>query len=349
MTAGAPEEDPVADWQRRLAGVLEEAAAIPVDTRGATPFEVASSYRGDRVQLRRYAPSQGALQRSPVLIVYSLINRPFILDLTPQRSLIGALCRAGHPVYLIDWGYARGADRFLTLTDYIEGLLGAAADDVAAAEGARPDLLGVCQGGILALALAALHPQRAARLVTLVTPVDCRTPEDNLARMAADVDFDRMAETFGNIPAELLNAAFVALKPYRLLSERYVDLPELAGRPEALRDFLHLERWMYDSPDQAGRALAAFARELYQRNALLRGELTLGGGTVRLDAIRHPVLNVYAEQDHLVPPAAARALGPAVGSADYRELTFPGGHLGTFISRRAHRELIPEVLGWLAD
>ncbi|ABM62968.1 alpha/beta fold hydrolase [Halorhodospira halophila] len=345
--AERPSGNGLTDWQRRLIETLDQAAALPVDTRGATPFTHHAEV-GPGMHLRRYSPTHGARQR-PVLIVYSLVNRPFILDLTERRSLIAALTRAGHPVYLLDWGYPKGADRFLGLADYIEGFLAAAADEVAASEGTTPDLLGVCQGGVFALCLAALQPQRVHRLVNLVTPVDFHTPGDNLSRMAREVDFDQAARSLGNISAEWLNGVFVALKPYRLLAQRYMDLPELADHPEALHDFLRLERWMYDSPDQAATAFAEFGRECYQRNGLIQGTLQLDGQPVRLANIEHPILNVYAEQDHLVPADAARALGTHVGSGDYGELTFPGGHLGVFISRRAHAELLPRIVAWLAE
>ncbi len=345
--AQSPFDHPLHDWQRRLIETLEQAAELPVDTRGATPFTHHGEV-GPGMHLRRYAP-QAATGQRPVLIVYSLVNRPFILDLTERRSLIAALTRAGHPVYLLDWGYPKGADRFLDLGDYIDDFLATAAEEVAAREGATADLLGVCQGGVFALCLAALQPQRVHRLVNLVTPVDFHTPGDQLSRMAQGVDFDQAAQALGNVSAEWLNSVFVALKPYRLLAQRYMELPELADHPEALHDFLRLERWMYDSPDQAATAFAEFGRECYQRNGLLNGTLTLNGRPVRLSAIEQPVLNVYAEQDHLVPPAAARALGAHVGSTDYGELAFPGGHLGVFISRRAHAELLPRIVAWLAE
>ena len=347
MTEPSDTAEELAAWQRRLVQALDEAGELPVDTRGATPFEAHVVY-GHGVTLRRYPPRATGGQRRPVLIVYSLVNRPFILDLTERRSLIRALCDAGHPVYLLDWGRPQGADRFLTLADYIDGALAKAARDIRAEEGGAPDLLGICQGGVLALCLAALHPARVRRLVTLATPVDCRTPDDHLSRMAQQVDFDRAAQTLGNIPAEWLNGVFVALKPYQLLAQRYAEMPELAGHPEALHDFLRLERWMYDSPDQAAAAFAEFARELYQRNALLDGSLEVAGQRIRLGDIRQPILNIFAQQDHLVPPPAARALGAHVRGSPYEELAFPGGHLGVFISRRAHRELVPRVVSWLA-
>ncbi len=341
--AATPES--LTDWQQRLVAALDTAAHLPVDTRGATPFEVVGEY-GPGITLRHYPPI-GASRKPPVLVVYSLVNRPFILDLTRQRSLIHALNQAGHPVYLVDWGYPRGADRFLTLDDYIGEFLATIAADLGEREQRAADVIGVCQGGVFALALAALFPERVRRLVTLVTPTDFHTPHDTLSRMAQHIDFEQATAALGNVSARWLNPVFVALKPYRLLSQRYVDLPELAERPEALHDFMRMERWMYDSPDQAAAAFAQFGRELYQRNGLVERTFQLDGQVVRLDAIHHPVLNVFAELDHLVPPDAARALGAHVGSSAYREVGFPGGHLGVFISRRAHRELVPAITEWL--
>ena len=111
---------------------------------------------------------------------------------------------------------------------------------------------------------------------------------------------------------------------------------------------MRLERWMYDSPDQAATAFAQFGRLFYQENALLRGNLTLCGSRIGLEQIRAPLFAVYAQHDHLVPPAAARALNQAVHAAEYREAAYNGGHIGVFISRTAHRDLVPEVVAWLS-
>ena len=334
-----------AEWQRRFAQAAGESLGITDATDGATPREAV--WRAGGATLYHYPPAK--VTATPVLIVYSLVNRPFILDLTEERSLVRALRDAGHPVYLLDWGDPAGADRFLELDDYIGDFLRGAARRVAEIHGAPPDLLGVCQGGVFSLCLAALEPSLVRRLITLVTPVDFHTPADTLGRLARKMDFDSVADAFGNVPAAWLNTVFISLKPYRLLSQRYMDLPELAGDPVALADFLRMEHWMYGGPDQAGTAFAQFAKRFYQENALVGDGVELCGQRVTLTAVQAPVLTIFALNDHLVPPAAARALSRHIPSERYREHAFDGGHLGVFVSRRARREIFPKLTAWLAD
>jgi polyhydroxyalkanoate synthase len=270
----------------------------------------------------------------PLLIVYALVNRPTVLDLEPERSLIRGLLQAGLDVYLLEWGDPARADRDTTLADYVCRRLDRAVRRIRTEHDAL-DLLGVCQGGTLALCYAALQPALLRRLVTMVTPVDFHTPENLLAKWARALDVERLVATTGNVPGELLNATFLALQPFRLGLAKYVALADLADDPAALASFLRMERWIFDSPDQAGAAFRQFVGEFYQRNALVAGTLELDGRRVDLRAITLPVLNVYATRDHLVPPSATRPLGRLVGSRAYTERAVPAGHIGIYVSRAA--------------
>jgi len=124
-------------------------------------------------------------------------------------------------------------------------------------------------------------------------------------------------------------------------------LVDILDKPAELENFLRMERWIFDSPDQAGEAFRQFIKDFYQGNKLLKGTLEIGGHRIDLGAITQPVLNIYAEQDHLVPPAASRALEQAVGSTDYTQLAFKGGHIGIYVSSRAQREVPPAIHQWL--
>jgi polyhydroxyalkanoate synthase len=345
----------IAAWQRRLIRALEQAQACPARQASTTTPERRIAL-GNRAQLLHFAgPAEPSTppqeqRRRPVLIVYSLVNRPSILDLTERRSWLRALLDAGHPVYLLDWQEPYGADRFLSLDEHIEHYISTAASLISRQHDASPPhILGICQGGTLALCHALLHPELVGRIVNLVTPVDFHTPHDQLSRMAQQIDLTKVTDALGNISAHWLNAVFVALKPYRLLAQRYLDFPEIADNPQALEDFLRLERWMYDSPNQPATAFAQFVTDFYQRNSLIHGSLEICGKTLRLDELRTPILNIYAEHDHLVPPPAAQALGEHIARESYREICFAGGHLGVFISRRAHHELVPQALAWFAE
>jgi polyhydroxyalkanoate synthase len=285
----------------------------------------------------------------PLLICFALVNRPYVLDLQPDRSLIRRLLEGGRDVYLIDWGDADETDRRTDLNDYIETHLGGCVEYLRAAAGGAPvDLMGVCQGGVLSLCCAALHPRSIGRLITVTTPVDFHTPDNLLGRWVRGVDTS-LLEACGNLPGEVLNALFLSLMPFRLTQEKYVRL--LAGAPDqaAVEDFVRMERWIFDSPPQAAAALAQFVRLFYQENAFVRGTLSLNGRALELKAVRQPLLNLYARGDHIVPPAACAALAQHVGSDDYSELALDTGHIGMYASRAAREEIPRRILTWLRE
>jgi polyhydroxyalkanoate synthase len=144
-----------------------------------------------------------------------------------------------------------------------------------------------------------------------------------------------------------MNYVYLTLKPVRLNQQKYIGMVDILDQPAELENFLRMERWIFDSPDQAGEAFREFIRDFYQDNKLVKGTLTIGGQPVDLGMITQPVLNIFAEQDHLVPPDASRALGKHVGTADYTQLAFKGGHIGIYVSSRAQREVPPAIHQWL--
>ena len=313
---------------------------------GCSPCDAV--HREDRVVLYRYRPMAASAQLAPVVICYALVNRPYMMDLQPDRSLIRGMLARGLEVYLVDWGYPEAADRDLELDDYINRYLGACIDHVRRVHGVPAvNLLGVCQGGTLSLCHTALHPERVRNLVTMVTPFDFHTPENLLSKWIRDVDVDRMVAALGNIPGELLNAAFLALMPLRLTIQKYADIADIAGDPDALANFLRMEKWISDSPDQAGAAFAQFIKWFFQENRLVLGRLVIGGGRVDPGNVDCPVLNIYARRDHLVPPSASLPLRGLIGSRDCTDFEFDGGHIGIYVSRRA-QELLPRTIAeWL--
>lgn len=331
----------------RLAAATQRLAGLDVREQGCTPRD--EVFRIDRTILWRYLPLAPAAHLPPLVICYALVNRPYMMDLQPDRSLIRGLLARGLDVYLIDWGYPDASDRQLALDDYINRYLGACIDHVRAARSvAAVNLLGVCQGGTMSVCHAALHPERVRNLVTMVTPVDFQTADNLLSKWVRKVDVDRMVEVLGNIPGELLNAAFLSLMPLRLGVQKYAGIADISDDPAALANFLRMERWIHDSPDQAGRAFAEFVRWFFQENRLVRGGLAIGGQPVDPHRITCPLLNIYATQDHLVPPSASRPLAGLTGSRDYSAFEFDGGHIGIYVSRSA-QELLPRTIAeWLA-
>lgn len=335
-----------AQTQADLQRVLQRAVRF-----SGTPAPITSSeivFETDNGALHRY----GNPCHTPILIIYSLVNRPAILDLSAERSVVGKLISGGFCVYLLNWHPPGIARRYTTLADYVRGDIVDATRWIAQQHGSAPHLLGVCQGGVLALCHAALagdSTAAVASVITLATPVDTSSDDDQLAKLARGIDFEQLIHATGNVTGQGLASVFAALKPFALGPQRYGALPALAEADDAaLETFMRMERWMYDGPDLAGQAFAEFAIQIYQCNALARGELTLDGKPVDLAAIHCPVFNVWAEHDHLVPPAAASGLEQHVSGA-CTNMALPGGHLGLFIGAKAHRTLYPALIDWLNE
>lgn len=342
---------PFAQLASKMAGVLGAIANIGEVEIGTAPkHEV---HREDKLVLYRYEPDPDAPRvrnRVPLLICYALVNRPYMLDLQPDRSLIRGLLKRGVDVYLIDWGYPDGADRLLDMSDYVLRYLHHCVE-VVCKESAQPqvNLLGVCQGGTFSISYAALNPERVRNLITMVTPVDFRTADNLLTKWSETLDVDALVATYGNIPGALLNTMFVNLLPFRLHSQKYVQLMDVVDDPDALRNFLRMEKWIFDSPDQPGAVFREFITKLVKANSLMQGTLEVGGRKVDTKRIAMPVLNVFARQDHLVPPSASRPLKKIIGSKDYCEHDFQGGHIGIYVSRTAQQKIPQRIGDWLAQ
>jgi polyhydroxyalkanoate synthase len=339
----------ILDYSRKLGLGMENLLNAEGIDCGVTPREPV--YSEDKLVLYRYeAPEEESRRPVPLLVVYALVNRPYMADIQEDRSTIKGLLATGQDVYLIDWGYPDHADCVLTLDDYINGYLDRCVDHLCAAHDMdQINLLGICQGGTFSLCYAALHPEKVRNLVTMVTPVDFKTPDNLLSNWVQHMDVDLVVDTMGNIPGELLNWTFLSLKPFSLTGQKYVNMVDLLDDRAKVRNFLRMEKWIFDSPDQAGETFRQFTKDFYQKNGLIEGGIRIGNREVRLQDVRCPVLNIYAKQDHLVPPDSSRALKGRTGSRDYTELAFPGGHIGIYVSGKAQKEVTPAIGKWLNE
>ncbi|HEX5386342.1 MAG TPA: class III poly(R)-hydroxyalkanoic acid synthase subunit PhaC [Gemmatimonadales bacterium] len=336
------------DFGARLTRGLQTLGDLGEIDVGATAKDVV--YREGKMVLYRFRPLARELRRVPVMITYALVNRPYMIDLQEDRSLVRGMLKGGLDVYLIDWGYPDGGDRFLSLDDYINGYMDRCVDVIRRRHALdKINLLGICQGGTFSLCYAALHPEKVRNLITTVTPVDFHTPDNLLSRWVRHLDVDLLVDTLGNIPGELLNWTYLSLKPFRLTGQKYLDMVDQLESPAKAKSFVRMEKWIFDSPDQAGEAFRQFTKDFYQRNALIKGEVSIGGHPVDLTRVAMPVLNIYAADDHLVPPAASRVLGDYVGTDDYTALEFPGGHIGLYVSGKSQATIPPAICRWLSE
>ena len=319
---------------------------------GVTPKE--AIYQEDKIVLYRFKPVVEHPLAIPVLIVYALVNRPYMVDLQADRSLVANLLKLGIDVYLIDWGYPTRSDRWLTLDDYLNGYINNCVDVIRERHHLpKINLLGVCQGGTFSLCYAAIYPEKVKNLIVMVAPVDFHQPETLLNARggctigAEAVDIDLMVDALGNIPGDFLNLEFLMLKPLQLSYQKYLDMPEIMESGDKLVNFLRMEKWIFDSPDQAGETYRQFLKDFYQGNKLIKGEIVIGDRAVHLSNLTMPILNLYAEKDHLVAPASSLALGDYINNEDYTVKSFPVGHIGMYVSGKVQRDLPPAIADWL--
>lgn len=333
-------------FQQKIAAGMQVLHQVDDVTYGCTEKEVI--YREDKLVLYRFKGENKPTAKIPLLIVYALVNRPYMVDLQEDRSIVKQLLSKGEDVYLIDWGYPDQSDRYLTLDDYINGYIRRCVDVICKRHNLPSiNLLGICQGGAFSLCFSSIYPEKVKNLIAMVTPVDFHTADNMLSHWTRGMDVDLFVDTLGNVPADLMNLCYLTLKPIRLNQQKYIGLIDILDNKTEVENFLRMEKWIFDSPDQVGEAFRQFIKDFYQANKLVKGGLKIGEKEVDLKKITMPVLNIFAEQDHLVPPSASRPLQCVIGTKDYTQLAFKGGHIGIYVSSRAQREVPPAIHDWL--
>jgi polyhydroxyalkanoate synthase subunit PhaC len=319
----------------------------PLDTRIAcTPYEVV--YQEDRVKLKHYKPVAATAFKTPLLVVYALINRETMLDLQPGRSVVETFLKAGIDLYMIDWGYPTRKDRYLTIDDHVNGYMDTMVDFIRKCHGVdRINLMGICMGGTFSVIYSALHPEKIKNLITTVTPTNFDTNEGLLHIWMRNLNVDRLVDSLGNMPGDLMNLGFLLLNPARLMIDKYVSFMENMDNKDFVENFVRMEKWIFDSPDVPGETFRQFVKDMYQRNLLIKNELVIGGSKVDLGKITMPLLNFYGHFDHLVPPGACELLAGRVGSNDTQNVCLDTGHIGIYVSGKCQKEFAPRIVQWL--
>ena len=306
-------------------------------------------YEENKLELHRYDPGERA-HGTPILIVYALVNRPYILDLQPDRSVIRRLLDAGFEVYLIRWGEPSRLDTSLGLADYVCRYLDNCVDAVCEEAGVEDiHLLGYCMGGTMSIMYTALFEERVRTLGLMATPIAFEGTGGVLERWATHYDPEVAVETYGNLPAELLAVGFSMMEPVENYVTKYIRLYENIEDEAFVENFARMEQWIWDGVDVAGEAYREFVSEVYKQNQLIVDEVTLDGQRVVLGDIEVPVLQIVGQYDHIVPAASSTPFNDLVGSEDERLIEFPAGHIGISVSSKAHDRLWPDVCEWYGD
>lgn len=336
------------DAMRRLRNLV----SLPARKRppiGTTPSSVV--HRENKWKLLRYHPrAAGGAFRTPVVLVPSLINRHYVLDLQPGKSFVEWMVAQGHDVYVIDWGTPGPEDRYLELDDIADRYLGRAVRVACRTAGApRAHLLGYCLGGTLTAIHNAARPERIASHVALAAPIEFASA-GLLAAWTRSPSFDvgALVEAFGNVPWPLMQASFHMLRP-TLNLWKAVHVIDRAWDDEFLDGFLALETWGNDNVSFPGAAYRRYIDELYRGDALVRGTFTLSGRPARLSSITTPTMVVSFKHDSIVPEPSAAALLDHVRATDKTHLSLGGGHVGAVVSRKASGGLWPAISQWWAE
>lgn len=340
----------------KIAEAVREAASriVPAELRGPeastgrTPHEVVRTHGPTR--LLYYSPAGERQHKTPVLFIYSLINKYYILDFMPGRSIIEHFTQQGHACYVIDWGVPGVAEARKTLADYLLTYLGGAIKHICQAEQVDAvTLFGYCMGGMMGLMYTALRPERVQALATLATPVDFEV--EGLLNTWTRTDLfnvDALVDAYGHIPTWLLEAGFRMLSPLSNLT-KWRDLWQNRERDGFVETWRAMETWSSDNVPFPGEVYRQYIRDCYQHNLLMKGEMMIDGERVDLQRITCPVLSVLAERDHIVPVESGEKIVDLVGTEDVTVMTFKTGHIGLSTSGKGPTVIWPPMSRWVAE
>ena len=315
---------------------------------GMTPKDVI--YERGTLKLYHYRPLSDEVYRVPVVLVMSLISKPYILDLTPGVSFVEFMLKQGFDMFMIDWGVPRPEDTRLRLEDYSLDFIPACVEKVQAETGETDvSLIGYCMGGLLAMLYGGLVPGAPiANLACIATPVNYEGM--GLFRQWSDrrwFDVDRVVDSIGNIPPELMYRSFELLRPAdRLVA--YVRLWDNLWNDQYVKHYRLFNKWTSEQIPFPGECFRQTTKELMWENKLMKGTLEVGGRRVDPKQITCPVLNAMAQHDHIAPYESTRQLTELVGSDDKEDVVMKGGHVSLVAGMNAVMRLWPKVNEWLS-
>jgi len=319
----------------RVRNGVRLAAGVSPPGVGQTPKEVV--WRSGRTELWRYRSDRVSVS-PPLLIVYSLFNRSYILDLLPGNSFVEHLLKAGFDVYLLDWGIPDERDAGNTLDDYVDDYLPAAVERVRQiAHDDQVNMLGYCFGGVLSVLYAArYHDAPLWSLTALTTPADFQRLGQLGDLFGGGLDIVTVLDENGNVPADVIQLGFRTLRPTAEITQ-YVDLWERLWSDQYVAAYQAMTGWATEQVPLPG-GVARQIIEMVRENPLMTDRVIVGGDRVHLADITAPFLHVLASRDHIIPEASSGPLIELVGSGDKQELRLDAGHVGLLVGRTAARK-----------
>ncbi|MER1985336.1 MAG: class III poly(R)-hydroxyalkanoic acid synthase subunit PhaC [Solibacillus sp.] len=334
----------------RFKRLTEVITKEPEPQVGQTPKEVI--WTKNKAKLYRYQPAIKKTNKVPLLMIYALINKPYILDLYPGNSLIEHLTNKGHDVYLLDWGTAGYEDRHLKLDDYILDYIPRAVKKVLQTSGAKEiSLLGYCMGGTMTATFVALHPHLPIRnLILLTSPIDFEDAGHYTNWLDKRYfNLDKLVDTLGNVPFELIDYGNKLLNPISNVYGPYITLADRIENEEFVLNWKLMQKWLNDGIPFPGESYRQWISEFYQDNKLINDELYIRGHKVELSKIKANLLNVVATRDNIVLPQQIEPLNDKVSSKNKTLHYVNTGHVSVVTGRKAINEIHPFIENWLTE
>src|SRR6516225_2108539 len=358
MMATEPHSPTAADLCAELHRIYEKAQTfkrlLTTDARVAqTPKTVVWAL--NKAKLYHYAPAVAPEKRKklPLLMVFAIMNRPHVLDLRPGHSFVEYMLARGYDLYLLDWGAPGPEDRNLKFDDYVLEYLPRAIRKVKSVSGRDEfSMLGWCLGALISTLYAALRPDDGLKNLALLTaPLDFSDKTaGGFIRWTSHQAFnpDKIVDTFGNVPGEMIDYGAKALKPVENFVRNYLNLWDNLDNPKVVESWHAMNTWVRDNIPMAGGAYRQLINEFYKENRLIEGTLMLRGERVDLGKLTANVLNVIAEADHITPPCQSEGVMPRIGSQDKEVFRVRGGHIGIMAGSGAEKNTWPHIEQWLA-
>ena len=321
----------------------------PEPQTGSTPKDIV--WKKNKARLYRYVVPEGIKYKTPILFVYALINKPYILDLIPGMSLIEHLVNQGFDVYLLDWGEFAWEDRNLNFGNLVQDYIARAVQKVCQISQSRDlSMIGYCMGGTLTSMYAALYPQRTVKnLMLLATPIDFADAGVASKWLQASIyDADKVVDTYELIPKNVIDTGLKMLRPFTNYWVTYTRLWKAIDEGTPVAAWKALNKWVNDNIDLPGEAYRQWIKDLYQENKLVKNEFCIQGQRVKLARIKASLLVLAGEKDHLVLPNQSRAAMDHFSSEDKTYQEHPVGHGGLVFGQYAKEQVYPVISDWLA-
>ena len=331
---------------RKLTEMKRLLSNIETIETGQTDYEIIKET--NLFRLLHYKSNKERVYKYPLIIVYALINRSYILDLQPNKSWIKNILDQGINVYLIDWKSPGKYDKYTTIDDYVNHFIYECVELVKSIENIdKVSLQGYCMGATMSLIYTTLYQKNVKNLITVAPVVDTDKDKTVIKNMAQNMNIDKILSHYENFPYELLYSLYASLKPFKQGVSKYLNLFDNLKDECFVQNFLRVEKWLYDTPVIAGETFRQWIKDIYQNNLFSKNKLVVGENRINLSNIKVPLLNIVADQDHLVSPDCSISLNKLVSSTDTNLMRFSTGHVGLIASGYSQNVVLPKIGNWI--